>query len=119
MAAEKLFENKVKKFLKENRCWILKYWGGGGYTKSGIPDLLVCCNGYFLGIELKAPNGKPSELQKYQIKEIRKAGGIALVLYPDDFEEFKKLIEELNSSTIQRILSKIYETFKNLFRKGD
>lgn len=43
MAAEKNFEEKVKKYLKENGCWFLKYWGGGGFTKSGIPDLLVCC----------------------------------------------------------------------------
>lgn len=43
MAAEKNFENKVKKFLKENGCWILKYWGGAAFTRSGIPDLLVCC----------------------------------------------------------------------------
>jgi Holliday junction resolvase - archaeal type len=119
VAEEKNFENKVKKFLKDSGCWILKYWGGASYTKSGIPDLLVCCNGYFLGIELKSSKGTPSELQKYHIREIRKAGGIALVLYPDEFEEFEELIEELNSSMIQRILSKINETFKNLFSKGD
>ncbi|MFA9375570.1 MAG: VRR-NUC domain-containing protein [Lachnotalea sp.] len=97
MAEEKQFENKVKKFLKDNNCWILKYWGGGGYTKSGIPDLLVCCNGFFLGIELKAPNGKPSELQKFQIREIQKSKGIGIVLYPQNFEQFKKFIEQLKS----------------------
>ena len=40
MAAEKNFENKVKKFLKDKGAWVLKYWGGAAYTKSGIPDLL-------------------------------------------------------------------------------
>lgn len=96
MAAEKQFEEKVKKFLKEQDCWFIKYWGGGGYTKAGIPDLLVCCNGFFLGIELKASNGKPSELQLYQIKEIIKSNGIGVVLYPEQFEQFKKFIERLN-----------------------
>lgn len=95
IAAEKNFENKVKKFLKEQGCWFIKYWAGSEFTKSGVPDLLVCCNGYFLGVELKAPTGKPSELQKWNIREIKKAGGIAMVLYPKDFEEFKELIYNL------------------------
>lgn len=95
MAAEKNFENKVKKFLKDQGCWFIKYWAGGEFTKSGVPDLLVCCNGYFLGVELKAPNGKPSELQLWNIKQIQNAGGIAMVLYPKDFEEFKELIYSL------------------------
>ena len=95
MPAEKNFENKVKDFLKAQGCWVLKYWGGGQFTKAGIPDLLVCCNGYFLGIELKAPNGHPSDLQLWNIEKIKEAGGIALVLYPKDFEEFKELIYSL------------------------
>lgn len=95
MAAEKNFENKVKNYLKEQDCWFIKYWGGAQFTKSGVPDLLVCCNGFFLGVELKAPKGKPSELQLWNIEQIKKAGGFALVLYPKDFDNFKKLIELL------------------------
>jgi Holliday junction resolvase len=94
VAAEKNFENKVKKFLKDQGCWVLKTWSYGT-QRAGVPDLLVCCNGYFLGVELKAPTGKPSELQLWNIKEIKKAGGIALVLYPKDFEEFKTLVYNL------------------------
>lgn len=92
MAAEKNFENKVKRFLEEQSCWYIKYWAGAQFTKSGIPDILVCCNGYFMGLEIKGPKGKPSELQLWNIDEIRKAGGFAMVLYPNDFEMFKKLI---------------------------
>ena len=92
MAAEKQFENKVKAFLKEQGCWYIKYWGGGGFTKSGIPDLLICCNGRFVAVEVKASTGKPSDLQLKKIRDIRKAGGVAFVLYPDQFEEFKHMI---------------------------
>lgn len=92
MASEKLFENRIKKFLKEQCCWYVKYWGGGQFTKSGIPDLLICCNGYFVAVEVKAENGKPSELQLWNIEEIKKAGGIAMVLYPNQFGDFKKII---------------------------
>lgn len=27
MAEEKNFENKIKKFLDEQNCWYVKYWG--------------------------------------------------------------------------------------------
>lgn len=91
MAAEKVFENKVKRFLKEQGCWVLKTWSNG-VQRSGVPDLLVCCNGYFVGVELKATNGKPSELQLWNINEIRKAGGIAIVLYPEHFKAFQDLV---------------------------
>lgn len=99
IAEEKVFENKVKKYLKEKGCWYLKYWGGAQFTKNGIPDLLVCCNGIFLGIELKAAKGKPSEIQLWTIEQIKKAGGYSFVLYPKDFDKFKKLIDMLLSDT--------------------
>jgi Holliday junction resolvase len=105
MAAEKQFETKVKKFLKDQGCWFLKYWAGAAYTKTGIPDLLICCNGCFLGVELKAPNGKPSELQLWNIEQIKKAGGIGLVLYPKDFDSFKELIIKLKGGEKDAIQS--------------
>lgn len=94
MAAEKNFENRLKKFLEDEGCWFVKFFANA-YTKSGIPDLLVCCNGYFVGVEVKAPNGKPSELQLWNIEKIKESGGIAMVLYPKDFDDFKKLIYQL------------------------
>lgn len=91
---EKAFENKVKEFLKSQNCWVLKTWSNG-VQRSGVPDLLVCCNGYFLGVELKAEKGKPSDLQLWNIQKIREAGGIAFVLYPSGFERFKDIIKQL------------------------
>lgn len=94
MAAEKEFEKKVKAFLREYNCWFVKTWSNG-IQREGIPDLLVCCHGFFIGVELKAQNGKPSELQLWNIDQIKHSGGIAIVLYPDQFEEFKSLIRNL------------------------
>lgn len=91
MAQEKRFETKIKKFLEDNECWCVKFFANN-YTKRGIPDLLCCVNGYFVAIEVKAENGKPSELQYYHCNKIREAGGIALILYPKDFENFKNLV---------------------------
>lgn len=94
MAQEKTFENKIKKFLDEEKCWYVKFFANG-YTRKGIPDLLCCVNGYFLAIEVKAENGKATDLQKWNIEKIKQAGGRALILKPSQFEEFKKLIAEL------------------------
>ena len=95
---EKDFENKVKAFLKERGCWVLKTWSNG-VQRQGIPDLLVCCNGFFMGVELKAEKGRPSDLQLWNVEEIRKAGGIAIVLYPHQFEQFMDMICGLQTFT--------------------
>lgn len=113
MAAEKNFENRVKKFLKEQGCYFIKYWGGAAYTKSGVPDLLVCCNGHFVGIEVKADKGKPSELQIYNLREIDKAGGYGVLLYPKDFEKFKAFIEHLNNLSIKYAAEWWYKGLKS------
>lgn len=62
---------------------------GGPYQKPGVPDLLICIDGYFIGMELKHP--KPGESieharnratvqQRKEIKRINAAGGIAGVV---------------------------------------
>lgn len=94
MAAEKNFENKIKKYLDEQGCWYVKYFANR-MTKSGIPDILACVNGYFVGIEIKAQNGKPSELQIYHRDMIRGAYGYGIILYPNQWEDFKDFIEML------------------------
>lgn len=96
MAEEKNFENKIKKFLDEEGAWFVKTWSNG-VQRSGIPDILACVNGYFVGIEVKASNGKPSELQIYNLRKIRESNGFPLLLYPDDFEAFQKFVWDLKN----------------------
>lgn len=108
MAAEKNFENRVKKWLQGLGIYPLgtakdkmpvppigyyeKRWGGG-YSKSGLPDMHIVANGISLDVELKASNGKPSELQKHNIRQINDSGSIAMILYPEGFEQFKNIME--------------------------
>lgn len=92
MAQEKNFENKIKKYLKDNNCWYVKFFANS-FTKKGIPDILACVNGYFVAIEVKAQNCKPSELQKYNINQINKSLGIGIILYPYQYDCFKKLVQ--------------------------
>ena len=108
MASEKLFENRLKKWLEshgiyaagtpqdkkdEPECgWFFKVWGGG-YQKSGIPDIIMCVNGFFLAVELKSETGKPSELQQKNVCAINNSNGIAIILYPDGFDQFKDIVK--------------------------
>ena len=93
---EKDFENKVKAYLMKKGIWALKTWSNG-IQRQGVPDLLCCVNGFFVGIELKGNKGVPSKLQIWNIEKIHEAGGIAMVLYPDQFDEFQSVIELLLS----------------------
>lgn len=106
MAQEKTFENKVKKFLDSQEAWYVKYFANS-FTKSGIPDILACINGYFVGIEVKAQNGTPSELQLYNVKKIREAGGFAFVLYPSGFEKFKAFVIGLTHEEFNRDMEEV------------
>lgn len=94
MSSEKSYENKIKRYLKERGCYRVKYFGCS-YSESGTPDILACVNGYFLAIEVKAQNGKPSELQLAKIAQIRKAGGFAYVAYPSGWDKLKAVIDGL------------------------
>ena len=96
MTTEKNFEEKVKKFLKDEYCRFVKYWGGGEFTKAGVPDILVCCNGSFIGVEVKAPNKKPRPLQKARHRLLKKLGFKVYVL--DDAEQIGGIIDEIRTA---------------------
>jgi Holliday junction resolvase len=95
MAEEKNFENRIKKYLETKKAWHVKYFANRN-TKSGVPDILACIGGHFVAIEVKAPKGKPSPLQVWNVEKIREAGGIALIVYPSDWENIKTLIDDLS-----------------------
>lgn len=91
---ESSFQNKIKKHLEEQGAYVLKY-NASGISRVGVPDLISCINGIFVGIEVKVGNNKPTELQLYNLQLIEKAKGISMVIYPKDFEEFKQTIEKI------------------------
>ena len=49
---------------------------GGAYGTSGIPDIICCYKGRFLGLEVKLPGGKLTALQHKALEKINAAGGI-------------------------------------------
>ena len=49
---------------------------GGPYGTSGIPDIICCYKGRFLGLEAKLPSSKLTALQRRALEKINAAGGI-------------------------------------------
>lgn len=121
MAKEKSFEKRIKDYLKKNGHWFVKYWAGAAFTKSGIPDLLICFNGQFLGLEVKAANGKPSQLQLYNLKKIDESGGFGILLYPKMWDDFKLFLENPTNRAnwYKKNLELQEEWEKKLMKEGD
>lgn len=51
------------------------------FMRAGIPDIIACIKGRFVGIETKDKGNTASELQLAHIRQIKKAGGIGFVAY--------------------------------------
>ena len=92
-------EAKVKaavvKLLKTNHVYYF-FPATGGYGRSGVPDIICCLKGKFVGIECKAGGNKPTELQLRELAKINKAGGLAYVVDEENIwmvEELLKLAE--------------------------
>lgn len=86
-------ENKFKKELKARLNKLHGVWAYAPPTRSerGIPDLLVCAGGLFVGLELKMPNAKPDPsrevLQRLICDRINEAGGLAIFgVTPENIE---------------------------------
>lgn len=88
-------EGRVKKAIKA-RLNALGVWHfspvSNGMGVHGIPDIICCWQGRFLGIEVKAPGKRnnTSVLQDRQIAAIREAGGVAVVI--DDVAQLEEIL---------------------------
>ena len=73
---------------------------GGPYGTSGVPDLICCYKGRFLGLEVKLPSGKLTELQRRTIQKINQAGGNAYRV--ESVEAVRAAIEQLDSESVEQ-----------------
>lgn len=102
-------EGKVKKKVRE----ILKRHGvyycmpiGTVFGKAGVPDIIACANGQFIGIECKAGGNKCTKLQEIEQEKIRTAGGCAIVIDEKSLDEFEDWIQGV--LTMQTTMQKFF-----------
>ena len=92
-------EGKVKKkvveVLKKHGVWYF-FPANNGFGMAGIPDIVSCVKGQFLGVEVKADKSKkPTALQVQCGEKIQKASGWWLVVYDQEtVDHLEELIKE-------------------------
>lgn len=108
MAAEKQFENKIKDELHNRGAWKVKFFANA-FTPAGVPDVLACYKGLFLGIEVKGVSSYGlTELQKYNLRLIRQAGGIGICVYPSGWQQFLDILDRLDAGDQVEITDENY-----------
>lgn len=91
-------ESKVKKqvvqVLKDRGAYYF-YPVTSGYGASGVPDIVACYKGRFVGIECKAGKNKPTDLQQRNLDAIVGSGGIALVINETNVADLVSALSEM------------------------
>lgn len=89
---EQQIQSSILRYLKSKNIYAVKIITA---SKSGVPDILACLKGRFVGFEIKAPRriGNVSELQKYNIAKIKAAGGEAYIV--TSLDEAQAIVEKL------------------------
>jgi len=97
MTPEKKVKAKVVEILKGFGAYYF-YASTGGYGASGVPDIICCYKGRFIGIECKAGKGKTTALQEKNIAQIKTTGGLAIVVNEDNIEDVGNLMRQIERS---------------------
>ena len=100
---EKVVKDKVVSVLKSEGAYYF-FPATHGYGRSGVPDIVACVNGHFLGIECKAGNNNPTALQLKELEDIRRSNGVAVVVDETNWDIVRDLVRRLKSGTVMERL---------------
>ena len=90
---------KIEQYLRDNRILFIRV--NADATTVGVPDIIACFRGVLVGLEIKTPEGKPTELQKRIVQAIKDSGGWGG--FPTSLEE---AVELLNQSVLNCEITK-------------
>ena len=96
MTPEAKVKAAVRKILDAAGAYYF-FPSSGPMGRSGIPDVICCINGKFLGIECKAGKGKTTALQERELAAIKTAGGASLVVNETSISQIVDVIIALKS----------------------
>jgi Holliday junction resolvase len=94
MTPEAKVKKKVKKILDDLKAYHFSPMTAG-YGRSGVPDIIVCYKGKFIGIECKSGNNEPTLLQKHNMKLINDNQGLAFVVNEGNIDELLTIMKGL------------------------
>lgn len=94
---ESLIQRKITDWLTSQKIWWMKAHQTT-FSRSGIPDLIVCLDGRFLSLEVKTEIGTPTPLQMRERERISKSGGRSDIVR--SLAEVKHIVKEMRSERI-------------------
>lgn len=97
LTPEKKVKDKCVKLLKAYDVYYF-FPATHGYGRSGVPDIICCVAGEFLAIECKAGDNKPTALQEKEMADIRKRGGLAVVINESNLTMLENLLKKLTGA---------------------
>ena len=92
MTPEAKVKKKVTTILKELGAYYF-YPVTGGFGRSGVPDIICCLRGNFVGIECKAGDNKATALQLKNLEDIQAAGGLAFIVNEDNIDSLERVLK--------------------------
>ncbi|QLH52766.1 MAG: hypothetical protein CH6_0069 [Candidatus Kapaibacterium sp.] len=87
---EKELQARIIRLLKSNGAYVCKV---NLSSRNGVPDLLCCIRGRFIGIEVKSKQNKPTPLQEFNLRKITQAGGVGVVVR--NLKEVEDLLKQI------------------------
>ena len=85
-------KDQVRKVLDEMGAYYF-FPAANGYGRTGIPDVIACVGGHFVGIECKAGSKQPTALQQRELDNIEKAEGTGILVNADNISNLKNILE--------------------------
>lgn len=85
-------KDQVRKILDEMNAYYF-FPAANGYGRTGIPDVIACIGGHFVGIECKAESKQPTALQQRELDNIEKAEGTGILINADNIDNLKNILE--------------------------
>ena len=84
--AETRIQNQIReKLLERFPGAYLRKIHGNPFQHAGIPDIIGCIQGHFVGLEVKTPQGRTSMIQELEGLSILQADGIhGVVTSPEE-----------------------------------
>lgn len=102
---------KVKALLAKHKVYYFMP-ATHGYGSSGVPDIVACMQGKFIGIETKANGNAPTALQIKNLMSIVDNGGISLIIDETGVGMFSMMLDtwKSNGVPVQGYIAELFET---------
>lgn len=97
---EQDYQKKIINYLEGIGAYVVKV---SVASKKGVPDIIACYRGRFLGIEVKTPltRKNTTKLQEYNLKKIKESHGLSLVAV--DVEDIYSALAVIDSEATSHL----------------